>query len=396
MPLRLLLILGALSAFGPLAIDFYLPSFPALARAFATDVEHVQLSLAVYFIGLAIGQLVYGPLADRFGRRKPLLVGVTLFSLASLACALAPSLEWLIAARFVQALGGCAGMVVSRAVVRDLCDPINSAKVFSQLMLVMGLAPILAPLAGGLLLSTLGWPSIFICLTLFSFLCLLAVAKWLPETLARDAPSAPLSGALGQYRRLLANLPFLGYALTGGFAVAGMFAYIAGSPFVFIELYGIPTEHYGWLFGSNALGFILAAQLNAWLVARHGPGYWLGKVVWFYWAAGLALLLVALAKPQALWPLLIPLFCCIACLGILLPNASACAMAGQGRHAGSASALLGSLQFAIAASAAAMVGVLHDGSAWPVAVVIFSCGILAVGCSLFTRWAERGVSHVLG
>lgn len=396
MPLRLLLILGALSAFGPLAIDFYLPSFPALARAFATDVEHVQLSLAVYFIGLAIGQLVYGPLADRFGRRKPLLIGVTLFSLASLACALAPSLEWLIAARFVQALGGCAGMVVSRAVVRDLCDPINSAKVFSQLMLVMGLAPILAPLAGGLLLSTLGWPSIFICLTLFSFLCLLAVAKWLPETLAKDAPSAPLSGALGQYRRLLANLPFLGYALTGGFAVAGMFAYIAGSPFVFIELYGIPTEHYGWLFGSNALGFILVAQLNAWLVARHGPGYWLGKVVWFYWAAGLVLLLVALAKPQALWPLLVPLFCCIACLGILLPNASACAMAGQGRHAGSASALLGSLQFAIAASAAAMVGVLHDGSAWPVALVIFSCGILAVGCSLFTRWAERRVSVVLG
>ena len=194
MPLRLLLILGALSAFGPLAIDFYLPSFPALARAFATDVEHVQLSLASYFVGLAIGQLIYGPMADRFGRRKPLLVGVALFSLASLACALAPSLEWLIAARFVQALGGCAGMVVSRAVVRDMCDPISSAKVFSQLMLVMGLAPILAPLAGGLLLSSLGWPSIFICLTLFSFACLLAVAKWLPETLADDAPPAPLRG----------------------------------------------------------------------------------------------------------------------------------------------------------------------------------------------------------
>ena len=159
MPLRILLILGALSAFAPLAIDFYLPSFPTLARVFATDVEHVQLSLAAYFVGLAIGQLAYGPLADRFGRRKPLLVGVLLFSLASLACALAPSLEWLIAARFVQALGGCAGMVVSRAVVRDLCDPIRSAKVFSQLMLVMGLAPILAPLGGGLLLSTLGWPA---------------------------------------------------------------------------------------------------------------------------------------------------------------------------------------------------------------------------------------------
>lgn len=396
MPLRLLLILGALSAFGPLAIDFYLPSFPTLARVFATDVEHVQLSLAAYFVGLAMGQLAYGPLADRFGRRKPLLVGVALFSVASLACALAPSLEWLIAARFVQALGGCAGMVVSRAVVRDLCDPINSAKVFSQLMLVMGLAPILAPLAGGLLLSTLGWPSIFICLTLFSFICLLAVAKWLPETLTKDVPPAPLRGAIGEYTRLFANLPFLGYALTGGFAVAGMFAYIAGSPFVFIELYGIPVEHYGLLFGSNALGFIAVAQLNAWLVARHGPAYWLGKTVWFYLACGLALLMVALAEPQALWPLLIPLFGCIACLGILLPNASACAMAGQGRHAGSASALLGSLQFVIAASAAAMVGVLHDGSAWPVAVVIFACGLLAVGFSLFTRWAERSPSHVQG
>ncbi|MFP5423823.1 MAG: multidrug effflux MFS transporter [Gammaproteobacteria bacterium] len=393
MPLRLLLVLGALSAFGPLAIDFYLPSFPTLARAFATDVEHVQLSLAAYFAGLAIGQLAYGPLADRFGRRKPLLVGVMLFSLASLACALAPSLEWLITARFVQALGGCAGMVVSRAVVRDLCDPISSAKVFSQLMLVMGLAPILAPLGGGLLLSTLGWPSIFICLTLFSFICLLAVARWLPETLAKDAPPAPLRGALGEYRRLFADLPFMGYALTGGCVIAGMFAYIAGSPFVFIELYGIPAEHYGWLFGSNALGFILVAQLNAWLVARHGPAYWLGKTVWFYLACGLALLLVALAKPQALWPLLIPLFGCIASLGILLPNASACAMAGQGSHAGSASALLGSLQFVIAASAAAMVGVLHDGSAWPVAVVIFGCGVLAVSFSLFTRWVERGVGR---
>lgn len=394
MPLRLLLILGALSAFGPLAIDFYLPSFPTLARAFSTDVEHVQLSLAAYFAGLAIGQLAYGPLADRFGRRKPLLVGVMLFSLASLACALAPSLEWLIAARFVQALGGCAGMVISRAVVRDLCDPISSAKVFSQLMLVMGLAPILAPLGGGLLLSTLGWPSIFICLTLFSFICLLAVAKWLPETLAKDVPPAPLRGALGEYKRLFADLPFLGYALTGGFAIAGMFAYIAGSPFVFIELYGIPAEHYGWLFGSNALGFILVAQLNAWLVARHGPAYWLGKTVWFYLVCGLALLLVAVGKPQTLWPLLIPLFGCIASLGILLPNASACAMAGQGRHAGSASALLGSLQFVIAASAAAMVGVLHDGSAWPIAVVIFGCGVLAVSFSLFTRWAERGAIRV--
>ncbi|MGE8362974.1 multidrug effflux MFS transporter [Pseudomonas sp.] len=396
MNLRILLILGALSAFGPLAIDFYLPSFPTLAAVFATDVEHVQLSLSAYFIGLAIGQLVYGPLADRYGRRLPLLIGVTLFTLASLACALATSLEWLIAARFVQALGGCAGMVVSRAVVRDLCDPIASAKVFSQLMLVMGLAPILAPLAGGLLLNSYGWPSIFVCLTLFSALCLAAVATWLPETLDRSMPAAPLRGAGREYLRLFGDLPFLGHALTGGVSVAGMFAYIAGSPFVFIELYGVPAEHYGWLFGSNALGFILMAQLNVWLVARHGPGYWLRRIVWFYLFGGTGLLLVALARPTQLWPLLIPLFACIACLGVLLPNASACAMAGQGRHAGSASALLGSLQFGIAATAAALVGVLHDGSATPMAMVVGGCALLAVVFSRLTYWAERRAGHPTG
>lgn len=236
MNLRTLLILGALCAFGPLAIDFYLPSFPTLAQQFATDVEHIQLSLAAYFVGIAIGQLFHGPLADRFGRRVPLLVGVALFAVGSLACAIAPSLEWLIAARFVQALGGCAGMVITRAVVRDLCDPLVSAKVFSQLVLVMGLAPILAPLGGGLLLNTLGWPWIFHSLAIFATLCLLAVLRWLPETRPQELPPAPLSGAFGQYRALLGNASFMGYSLAGGVAMAGMFAYIAGSPFVFIEL----------------------------------------------------------------------------------------------------------------------------------------------------------------
>ncbi|SDI80354.1 MFS transporter, DHA1 family, bicyclomycin/chloramphenicol resistance protein [Pseudomonas flavescens] len=396
MTLRLLLILGALSAFGPLAIDFYLPSFPALALAFDTDTEHVQLSLASYFAGLAIGQLLYGPLADRFGRRIPLLVGVSLFTLASLACAAAPSLEWLIAARFVQALGGCAGMVVSRAVVRDLCDPIASAKVFSQLMLVMGLAPILAPVAGGLLLNLFGWPSIFICLTLFSAACLVALFRWLPETLSPHVEPPPLRGALFEYRRLFADLPFVGHALTGGLAIAGMFAYIAGSPFVFIELYGVAPEHYGWLFGTNAAGFILAAQVNARLVSRQGPAYWARRIVWFYLGCGALLLLLSWVHTRALWPLMVPLFGCIASLGILLPNTSACAMAGQGRHAGSASALMGSLQFSIAASAASLVGVLHDGSAVPMALVIFSCGVLAVLASRFTRWAEKRAGHPHG
>ncbi|WP_417704942.1 multidrug effflux MFS transporter [Pseudomonas sp.] len=388
MNLRTLLILGALSAFGPLAIDFYLPSFPTLAQQFGTDVEHIQLSLAAYFIGIATGQLFYGPLADRFGRRVPLLVGVALFTVASLACALAPNLEWLVTARFVQALGGCAGMVITRAVVRDLCDPLASAKVFSQLVLVMGLAPILAPLGGGLLLNTLGWPWIFHCLAIFAGLCLLAVLLWLPETRPQHLQPAPLSGAFGQYRALLGNAPFMGYSLAGGVAMAGMFAYIAGSPFVFIELYAVPAEHYGWLFGSNAAGFVIMAQVNARLVRNGGPALWLRRMVLVYLASGMCLLALALWQPAELWPLLIPLFICVASLGCVLPNATACAMAGQGRHAGSASGLLGSMQFSVAASASALVAFLHDGSAMPMALVIALCGAGACG---FAWWSKRFV-----
>ncbi len=385
MNFRTILILGALSAFGPLAIDFYLPAFPAMALAFGTDEQHVQLTLAAYFLGLSLGQLAYGPISDRFGRRLPLLSGVVLFTLASLACAYAPSLEWLIGARFVQALGGCAGMVISRAVVADKCDAVGSAKVFSQLMLVMGLAPILAPMLGGLLVNTTGWQSIFLVLTGFSAAAGLAVALGLPESMPAHVPRQPLSGALRQYARLVKDSVYLGHALTGGIAIAGMFAYIAGSPFVFIKLYGVPAEHFGWLFGTNAAGFILVAQVNARLLAKRGPAFLLVRAVWVYFLAGLTLLAVGAMRPEALWPLLIPLFICIASLGCIIPNASACAMNGQGARAGSASAMLGCLQFSIAAGAAALVGVLHDGSAVPMAMVISLCGLLVVSVALLTR-----------
>ena len=385
MNFRTILILGALSAFGPLAIDFYLPAFPAMALAFGTDEQHVQLTLAAYFLGLSIGQLMYGPVEDRFGRRIPLLTGVGLFTVASLACAYAPNLEWLLGARFVQALGGCAGMVISRAIVSDKCDAVGSAKVFSQLMLVMGLAPILAPMLGGLLVNTTGWQSIFLALSGFSALAAVAVALGLPESMPAHVPRQPLSGALRQYGRLLSDPVYLGHALTGGIAIAGMFAYIAGSPFVFIKLYGVPAEHFGWLFGTNAAGFILVAQVNARLLAKRGPAFLLARTVWIYLAAGLTLLAVSSLHTEQLWPLLIPLFICIASLGCILPNASACAMNGQGARAGSASAMLGCLQFSVAAGAASLVGILYDGSAVPMAMVISLCGILVVSVAMLTR-----------
>lgn len=385
MNFRTILILGALSAFGPLAIDFYLPAFPAMALAFGTDEKHVQLTLAAYFLGLSIGQLAYGPVADRFGRRIPLLIGVGLFTAASLACAYAPNLDWLIGARFIQALGGCAGMVISRAIVSDKCDAVGSAKVFSQLMLVMGLAPILAPMLGGLLVNTTGWQSIFLALTGFSALAGLAVALGLPESMPAHVPRQPLSGALRQYARLVKEPIYLGHALTGGIAIAGMFSYIAGSPFVFIKLYGVPAEHFGWFFGANAAGFILVAQVNARLLAKRRPAFLLARAVWVYLGAGLALLGVSALHTAQLWPLLIPLFVCISSLGCILPNASACAMNGQGARAGSASAMLGCLQFSVAAGAAALVGVLHDGSAMPMAMVISLCAVLVVSVAMLTR-----------
>ncbi|MDF2643576.1 MAG: bcr/CflA subfamily drug resistance transporter [Pseudomonas sp.] len=389
MNLRTILILGALSAFGPLAIDFYLPGFPMMATYFGTDEKHIQLTLAAYFLGLSLGQLAYGPVADRFGRRVPLLVGVSLFTLASLACAFAPNLEWLIGARFVQALGGCAGMVLARAIVSDKCDAVGSAKVFSQLMLVMGLAPILAPMLGGALVNTAGWQAIFLCLTVFSALCLVAVALGLPESMPVDHPRQPLSGALRQYANLFKDRVFVGHALTGGIAMAGMFSYIAGSPFVFIKLYGVPAEHYGWLFGTNAAGFILVAQVNARLLRKVGPAFLLSRAIWVYLAGGLTVLGVSLMHTEQLWPLLVPLFVCLASLGCIIPNASACAMNGQGRRAGSASALMGFLQFSVAAGAASLVGVLHDGTATPMAFVISLCGVLAVSAMAYTRKLQR-------
>lgn len=389
MNLRTILILGALSAFGPLAIDFYLPGFPAMATYFGTDEKHIQLTLAAYFLGLSLGQLAYGPVADRFGRRIPLLVGVSLFTLASLACAFAPNLEWLIGARFVQALGGCAGMVLARAIVSDKCNAVESAKVFSQLMLVMGLAPILAPMLGGALVNTAGWQAIFLCLTVFSAACLLAVALGLPESMPAEHPRQPLSGALRLYAGLFKDRVFIGHALTGGIAMAGMFSYIAGSPFVFIKLYGVPAEHYGWLFGTNAAGFILVAQVNARLLRKFGPAFLLSRAVWVYLAAGLTVLGISLMRTEQLWPLLVPLFVCLASLGCIIPNASACAMNGQGRRAGSASALMGFLQFSVAAGAASLVGVLHDGTATPMTMVISLCGILAVSAMVYTRRLQR-------
>ena len=392
MPLHILLILGGLSAFGPLSIDMYLPAFPAMAEDLGVSSEQVQLSLSVYFIGLASGQLVYGPLADRFGRRKPLLFGIGLFCVASLACALAPTLEWLLAARFAQALGGCAGMVVNRAVVRDLCEPIDAAKAFSQLMLIMGVAPILAPLAGTALLGLAGWASIFWFLTVFAGLFALAVYFFLPETLPPHMAPPPLRSAFGRYIGLLREPLFMFHALTGGVAMAGMFAYISGSPYVFLELYKVPVEQYAWLFGSIAACFILSAQLNSRLLRRWSQLALIRGTTFIYMLATVTLLLAAWLQVESLWLFLPPLVLSVAIISQVLPNASACALAGHGHQAGIASALMGTMQFAIAGITSAAVGMLHDNTAVPMAGVMAVCGLLTVVMAALARQANGRIA----
>lgn len=375
--LELILILGALTAFGPLAIDTYLPALPTLERAFQTSASRVQLTLASFFLGIALGQIVFGPITDRFGRRAPLYVSLTLFAVASAGCALAPSIEALAAWRFVQAIGACAGGVISRAMVRDLFDPRESARVYAGLMLVMGVVPMLAPVAGGYILLGFGWSAIFLLMAALAIVCLVAVHFRLPET-HRPAVVRPLNlpAILRGYARLLASRQYLGCALAASASLSGVFAYVAGAPHVFIELYGVSPEHFGWLFGLNAFGFIAAAQVNGRMLRGLSLGGVLraGSVVQAL--AGLALLAMAQLEAFGLPGIAVPLFVFIASMGFVLPNAAALAMAPHGDNAGAASALLGTLQFSCGAAAALAVGAFQDTSAVPMAAIMAVCGVL--------------------
>jgi DHA1 family bicyclomycin/chloramphenicol resistance-like MFS transporter len=378
---RLILILGAMTAFASLSIDMYLPSFPTLEKDLHTNSSLVQFSLAAFFVGMALGQAFYGPLADRFGRKRPLYAGISLYVLASLGCALSPNIETLIAMRFVQAVGGCAGIVIARAMVRDLFDREASARVFSLLTLVLGVAPILAPILGGQVLKFSGWRAIFGILVVFGIACLMAAALGLRETLpeaARSQHTHPIRGALRVYGQLLVDRHFNGYAFAGGIAQAGLFAYISGSPFVFIKLYGVPEQAYGLFFGVNAVGFIGASQLNHRLLARWKSDAILSRAVMIVAGFGLLLLAMAVTGWGGMWGLLPPLFGFIASLGFSFPNAIAGGMAYQAERAGSASALLGTIQFGAATIAGSMVGALHAHSAVPMAAVMAACSVTAL------------------
>jgi MFS transporter, DHA1 family, multidrug resistance protein len=374
----LILILGALTAFAPLSIDMYLPGLPTLERAFGATAASVQLTVSAFLVGIAIGQALYGPLSDRFGRKPPLYAGVALYVAASVACAQAPSVEAMIGLRFLQAFGGCAGIVIARAIVRDLVEGADAARAFSTLILVMGVAPILAPLLGGYVLQWLGWQAIFWALALFGLACLVAVATRVPETRPQERrTTGGVVSAIVVYARLIGDRSFIGYALTSGLALAGMFVYITTSPHLFIDVFGLSTQAYGWMFGTNAAGFIAVSQLNRLLLNRFSMYRVLAWAVRLNLAAALVLLLVAVTGFDGLWAVLVPLFLAIASLGILMPNAVAAALAGQAVHAGSASALIGTIQFVLGATSGAVAAALHSNSALAMAVAIAGSSAVA-------------------
>lgn len=358
-PVGLVLLLGALTAFGPMSIDMYLPALPAIARGLHVTQRQAEFTLSAFFVGLALGQLIYGPVSDRIGRRGPLLVGIGVYVAASLACAFAPSLPALTALRFVQALGGSAGMVISRAVVRDRFDHHQVVHVLSLLLLVMGVAPILAPLLGGLVLSFADWRVLFGILAGFGLLAGAAAFALLTESRTpEDAAHSRSESPLRSYAALLAQPRLVGYVLTGSLAGAALFTYVSTSSALIIGTYRVSPQMFGWVFGLNAAGYIGGAQFNRRLAERYGSDRVLSVATLVGLAAGWAVLAGAVTGVGGPFGVLAPLFCMMATMGFTQPNATAGALGCDPRRAGSISSLVGAMSFGIGAVTAALAGAL--------------------------------------
>ncbi|WP_344562296.1 multidrug effflux MFS transporter [Streptomyces axinellae] len=375
------LILGGLTALPPLSIDMYLPALPEVGGALHVSAAGAQLTLTACLIGLAVGQLVVGPMSDRFGRRRPLLIGMSGYVVAGLACALAPTAGTLTGFRFVQGFAGAAGIVIARAVVRDLYDGLAMARFFSTLMLISGVAPILAPVLGGQVLRFTDWRGIFCILTAIGVLLILVVVRKLPETLPpADRHTGGLPDALRTMRGLLADRVFAGYLLAGSFAFAALFCYVSASPFVVQEIYGASPQTFSLLFMVNSIGLVLFGQLNGKILVGRVP---LDRVLGFglcmIGLAALALLLMTAGAfgPVGLGPLAAGLCALMAGMGLVMPNANSLALMRTPHAAGSASALLGTTQFLVGALAAPLVGVAGEQTAVPMALVQLSAVLLA-------------------
>ncbi len=373
-----ILLLGLLSAIGPFSIDMYLPGFQDIATDLNTSIEKIQLSLSSFFVGIAAGQLFYGPLLDRFGRKPPLVVGLLIYLASSLACAFATSADSLIVLRFLQALGSCGGMVAARAMVRDYFPASETAKVFSLLMLVIGVSPILAPTLGGYFIAHLGWHSIFIFLSVFVILVLLGVIFFLKgsKTANKELSLHP-KFIVNNYREVLRLPQFYIYALSGGFASSGLYAYISGSPFVMMNLFGLNEKQYGWAFAGLAMSLITGSQLNNILLKKFSS-HTISKYALMVQALmGIILMLLAFTQQLNLYSMLGCTFFYLGSQGFVFPNTSAMALNPFTKLAGSASAMLGTIQLSIGALASASVSFFHNNTAVPMVAIMALCSFLS-------------------
>ncbi|WP_037825779.1 multidrug effflux MFS transporter [Streptomyces sp. NRRL B-1347] len=378
------LILGGLTAMPPLSMDMYLPALPEVTDALHAPAATVQLTLTACLMGMALGQLVVGPMSDKWGRRRPLLAGLLVYVLATAICALAPTAELLIAFRLLQGLAGAAAIVIARAVVRDLYDGVEMARFFSTLMLISGVAPVVAPLIGGQVLRVTDWRGIFVVLTVVGIALTVLVWRSLPETLApEDRHGGGTAEALRTMRGLLADRVFTGYMVAGGFAFAALFAYISASPFVIQEIYGASPQTFSLLFGVNSIGLIAVGQINGKLLVGRvslDKALGLGLAVITLAAAALLLMTSGVFGDVGLGAVAAGLFVLMSAMGLAMPNTNALALMRTKHAAGSASALLGTSSFLIGAIASPLVGIAGEKTAVPMAVVQLACGLAAVIC----------------
>ena len=378
-----ILLLGAVTALPALSIDAYLPALPSLARDLRTTPAAVQLTLTAVLLGIALGQLIGGPVSDRLGRRVPLVAGLGTFVVAAALCALAPSLPALVALRLLMGLGGGAAVVVARAVVRDRAEGARAARMFARLMLVMGVVPVLAPVLGAQLLRVTSWRGVFAVLVLLGLVLAAVVVRALPETLEEPADGGILD-TLRAFGSVLGDRAFVGYALAAALSSGALFAYISASPFVLEDVYGLSPAAFSIIFATNAAGLISVSQLSARLVGRTGPRRLLLIGLAVAAVAGVWLLVVALT--DAPLPLLLAgLFAMLASLGFVGPNATALALQEHGAQAGTASALIGLGQFVTGAVAAPLTGIVGGAGAMPLAVVVAGFAVTAAAASVLTR-----------
>ena len=380
-PLGLILLLGALTAFGPLSIDMYLPALPAIGRSLHATPAAMQQTVAAFFIGMSVGQMFHGPLSDRLGRRPPLLVGLVVYVLATAGCAMAPSESLLIALRVAQALAGCAGMVIARAIVRDRFAYNEVLHIFSLLSLVMGLAPILAPLLGGWVLAVGGWRWIFWLQVIFASVVAAAAFVLLPESRS-EATAAHARGEtpLHSYIALLRQPRLMGFVLTGAFSGAALFTYVAASPDVLIGVFHVPPSQFGLFFGANAVGLIGATQINARLARRVPFEVILSWANLMVFGGGLLLALDAVTGFGGLWGVMGPMFVIMASFGFNQSNATVGALGVDPLRSGAISSLFGAASFGAGAAAAALAGAMRDGTARPMAFVI----VAVLGCAVIS------------